>query len=144
MSEPIIWKTLTTQQKNLLIHEKAMRLPVQCNGPIQPSHDEGYYECTLCHRFFSLLELQRQGATHIAWPSPYISSFDAALLVLRKVTEHLDRESEAAVELTYGLFRTSACADIYPAYRAIEMITEWTPERMCIAMLRALGCEVVG
>jgi hypothetical protein len=37
----------------------------------------------------------------------------------------------------------SAWSEIYPAYASLVMATQWTPEMICVAALRALGYEVL-
>jgi hypothetical protein len=148
MSETIQWAALTPEQRNLLIAEKIMGWDATqpCTGtflPLDPEPD-GLY-CPKCGAEICWGDDEEH---HTPLPPHYSESMDAAWMVLQEIVRR--PKQDGAINDAFGKFADAmlyednhdAFSEIFPAYQIFSMAAEWTPERICIAALKAVGCEV--
>lgn len=71
------------------------------------------------------------------WIPHYISDMDGTITVLRTVTKRNDVDLEELYDAIWG----DAWDDLTPL-EATEAVCQWTPEQICIAALKAVGCTI--
>jgi hypothetical protein len=153
MSEPIDWNALTPGQWNRLVAEKVMGWTEQpCDLDAHPEmelaiYSDGFACCPRCGVYDHIGSLEHGSIP----PPPYSTSMDAAWLVLLKLvgdfeqwsdkgpaTDALDAFADELLRHGYSY----ADDEIYPAIEVFAIIKTWTPERIGLAALRAVGVEV--
>ncbi|SRR5579884_1260126 len=132
---PINWSQLGAQERNALVAEKVFRRRV-------------YREDTWGR--WLLLRDDQPGLTEPI--PPYSQSMDAAWLVFLFMMEQYwqYRDSIDDRGLVFEVFAKALmgeCAwayddEIFPGHNIFTEIAGWTPESICIAALRACGCEI--
>jgi hypothetical protein len=159
MSEIIQWASLTRRQRDELVAEKVMHLQrVLCPSQGQDHNDDnlaynrdfGYWRCRTCnaHSQSEEDELFQHGMVFDALPR-YSESLDAAWLVLQELVKH-PRDQDGSLNDALGKFADTmldedyhdAFSEIFPAYEVFIMAAKWTPERICIAALKAVGVDL--
>ena len=116
MSDPIKWSLLTSNQRNALVAYHIFHRTLVDLG----------LTGTL------LLRSEKNPELNETMPA-YIESMDEAWKVLQKLASN----TSISVDFTDHLdFASNA------AYNLIREIATWTPEKICIAALRATGLEI--
>jgi hypothetical protein len=143
MTEPIHWQELTPQQRDELIHEKVMNLPIE-TGLCQHRFGSFAVTCPVCQSTWTENETERPHQ-HGKGVPPYTQSRDAAWAVLLSTpfTSRSGRYSSLAA-FVHELFDIDMETphDIDPFW-ALGIVSGWTPEIICIAALRVCGMKVV-
>ncbi len=119
---PINWQAMTPAQRYALVAE-------QVSGrTIDRSMN------------FGRLLMMREGSQSLTEEIPaYTQSMDAAMDVLRTVVELEACDKEI---LCNNLLWAKTWLNCEPQ-EILERVCEWTPEKICIAALESIGCEVV-
>jgi hypothetical protein len=155
MTEIIQWATLTPERRNCLVHEKVMGKSIKCSGhPItivhrSPSRTQGeHFEYATWH-----CETCGKGASQIApeeHDAPgeipnYSESLDAAWQLVRRVNNPNNpafpdyQDYANFIECLEELVGSNLFFDLFYCDAEGDHLN---PERICIAALRAVGCEV--
>ena len=143
MSEVIQWAKLTPEERDRLVAEKVMGWDpnAPCTGrwvPLDPEPD-GLY-CTGCGAEIGWGT--KEWADHHDQPraKAYTQSMDLAWEVLKEIDAHHD---EIMASFAYHLKCQYATPEGYDTFEAnLAQLAQWTPERICIAALRAFGVKI--
>ena len=152
MSEPIDWKALTPEQRNRLVAEKVMGwTEQQCDLDAHPEmeltiYSDGSACCPRCEVYDHIGNLEHGSIP----PPPYSTSMDAVWEIVKHFDECLERD-----ERTYTLFSESFLSGIATSYDkysdhycsdeaifSLSDLAEFTPEKICLAALRAVEVDI--
>lgn len=153
MGEVIHWKTLTPEQRDVLVHEKVMgATELNCTGKMvydgEDADETPYYLCPQCGLRLLLPNYYNRGVpkSHIIPIPDYTRSMDAAWKVLLSAAYHSPHEKVSSLQkLAHELFNCGMIDDLHALnpYLVLGIIQGWAPEFLCIACLRACGYEVI-
>lgn len=134
MSEIIHWRQLTPKQRDALVAEKVIKQRIH----VEPAGETGYDLAMVVH--------DAAGIARIEVIPPYTQSLDAAWPVLLSAAYHMTSEKSSSLQrLAHELFNCGMIDDLHDLnpYWVLGIMQGWTPEVLCIACLRACGCEVI-
>ena len=144
MTEAIKWAELNAFARDRLIHEHVM---AGTPGICEHKRGEFLMACPECHASWPINEPHRT-SIHDTVP-PYTTSWDAAMLAYSQAMRHADKEVlihellgiPYAIESQYDL-NVLPSKHYLNVSRVLDLIRDWTPDRLCISILRACGVEV--
>lgn len=150
------WSDLNTRERDILIHEKVMHLPVTCEGEIVPLAGGPCFECAICHATFSVSEAMKldERAPHAFANIPhYSTSMDAAWSVIKHIDEHLmgiiSPKHTLYRQAEYFLSEIATSHDLWSdhfgsdeAIFSLSDLAELTPEKICLAALKSVGEDI--
>jgi len=151
MSEPINWKAMTPEQRNRCVAEKVMGFPSECFGalnvtPCTPLSAPAYvvWTCDAC--FFvgsgdSEVDAPKEHVPVIHIP-PYSTSMDTAWEVVRQMNKPINGKFDRYAAFIDHLEKIVGSNMFFDLFYCDENESHLTPERICIAALRACGYEV--
>ncbi len=161
MSKPIHWQALTPIERNRLVATTVFDwqpLPCPEQGKEWGVADLDRYEtsrkwyCLRCHVSHDDVE-GWESVTHnsVNFCRNYATDWNAAMEVFLKVagdyseTRH-ETHTMQLMDFAEELLKESGWTvgnEMYPAEAMLTVVVTWTPERICLAALRALGVEIV-
>jgi ABA sandwich protein len=141
MSETIKWAELTTEQRNVLVHEKVMGKDPQERCPGTPERtDIADWYCAACHQNW----LEKPPAVHTVVIPSYTTNMDAAWQVLTHMCHEPEWTEQMMLFINYlddGEVVDRNVTRSEPIF-TLTRLAALTPEAICVAALKACGVDV--
>lgn len=146
------WNEMDKLERDKLVAIKVMDRPALCNGALSVKRwDTGSraggiaftyytYQCVLCgHTGSSAAPPDNDTHRNDQDIPPYSTSMDAAWQVFRRMAEQFDYKTwNPLISELLG----AEDGELYPAGKYMAEVVKWTPEKICLAALHAVGVEI--
>lgn len=152
-TEPLYWNAMSPRERDAQIHEKVMGQSLVCKGPLNVSPKLGgtsipafyLWDCSACDYVDSGDTPPDDHPSTLPVPH-YTTSMDAAWQVMQHMAARFNPKDPYGYEpfhrFTHDLFDTDN-EELYPSYRYMaNEVANWTPEKICLIALRAVGVAI--